>query len=125
MSTTDSSQQRLKRQGEGQGTGFCEPGETTCCLHSLELNFHEDLELDYIILPETFTANYCLGNCTLNDSPAFFLLYDLLSPNNTASSIEPCCATCSTSGTSILYHDGPTIVAETIEGTTVTACGCM
>ena len=122
---TDSSQQRLKRQEEEPGTEFCEQNQTTCCLHSLELNFHEDLGLYHIILPETITANYCLGNCTLDLSPAVFTLYSLLSPNNTASSIEPCCATRSTSGTSILYHDGPTIVAETIEGTTVTACGCM
>ena len=127
-STTDSSQQRLKRQSGSSGIGPCIPDQVTCCLHPLEINFSEDLGLDIIITPQSYTANYCNGTCSLNASPEVFNFYSQLDSTNPASSIVPCCATSNTSSLEIIFIsdiDTGLISVSNLPGATVNTCGCM
>ena len=121
----NTSQQRLKRQEGASGEGHCRPGQATCCLHPLNIHFHDDLGLDFIIQPRSFDANYCLGSCSLFNSPTVFAYYSLLSPNTPASSIEPHCGIRSTRNLEVLMAINGQLVIEEMKDVTVTACGCV
>jgi hypothetical protein len=73
---------------------YCERNESLCCLHPLEINFHTDLGLTFILEPRTYIANFCNGHCPevtgtgLGTSQRFQLLR-FLTPTR---SIRPCCS---------------------------------
>ena len=111
---------------------YCQSNET-CCLHPLSINFQDDLGLDFIIEPKSFYANYCLGTCLYNESPAVYYFYHLLGPNSPASSIQPHCVPRSTRNLNVLLRirlplgQGlirDILLIEELKGMTVTSCGC-
>lgn len=65
-----------------------------CCLNPLEINFHEDLNMRFVVKPPTFRANFCNGYCpegavgTSSVERALLLQHLSSRPTN---SIEPCC----------------------------------
>ena len=137
------SQQRLKRQVEkvpmkldDEYSGFNETldeqsestshdeYETTCSLHALTIHFQRDLGFDFILQPESFNANYCLGTCTLHSSPIVYLLYYRLGPNSPVSSIQPHCVIHSAQNLTLLMKVGSSLVIEQLVGVIATSCGC-
>ena len=136
------SQQRLKRQVEkismnklddDEYSGFNETlesnetshdeHETTCSLHSLTVNF-KDLGLDFIIEPQSFNINYCLGTCNDHLSPIVYEFYRRLGPNSPASSIQPHCAIHTAQSLDVLMKERNTFVIELLKDVIVTSCGC-
>ena len=98
--------------------------ETTCSLHALTIHFQRDLGFDFILQPESFNANYCLGTCALHSSPIVYLLYDRLGPNSPVSSIQPHCAIHSAQSLAVLMKVGSSLVIEQLMGVIATSCGC-
>ena len=98
--------------------------ETTCSLHALTIHFQRDLGFDFILQPESFNANYCLGTCTLHSSPIVYLLYNHLGPNSPVSSIQPHCVMHSTQSLAVLMKVGSSLVIEQLMGVIATSCGC-
>ena len=133
-------QQRLKRKADtsdDESSGFnetlVEESNETCSLHPLSINFQDDLGFDFIILPKSFSANYCLGTCLYNEGPAVYHFYHLLGPNSPASSIQPHCIPRTYRSLEVLlkirFPQGKglikdTFVIEVLQGVTVTSCGC-
>ena len=136
----DTLQQRLKRKADtpdDESSGFnetlVEESNETCSLHPLSINFQDDLGFDFIILPKSFSANYCLGTCLYNEGPAVYQFYHLLGPNSPASSIQPHCIPRTYRSLEVLlkirFPQGKglikdTFVIEVLQGVTVTSCGC-
>ena len=104
--------------------GYCKFNETTCCLHPLRVNYHEDLGFNFILLPKSVDINYCLGTCPVSWSPAVFKIYNLLGSKSPVSSIQPHCVTRSTGSAEVLIIYKQEFMIASIEGITVTSCGC-
>ena len=140
--TTSQQQLRLKRQVEkismnkldDEYSGFNETlesnetshneYETTCSLHSLTVNFQRDLGFDFILEPQSFNINYCLGTCDDHPSPIVYELYHRLGPNSPASSIRPHCAIHSARSLAVLMVVKGVPFIEQLKGVIVTSCGC-
>ena len=75
---------------------YCSDNESMCCLQPLDINFKEDLGIDFITRPKIFRANFCNGYCPeytgteLSTSRRFQILQNLDSSPTRA--IRPCCA---------------------------------
>ena len=123
-------QQRQKRNAaQMTGVGACRTNQSTCCLNHLELNFHDDLGLDFIVLPTTFTANYCEGVCPdmmggQLMTPRIFELFSRLPEMNPGSSLEPCCTGNQYKSLEILIRRGGKYVIEELSHVTVLSCRC-
>ena len=122
-------QQRLRRQTEGPNSGHCSEDQTTCCLQPLNINFQEDLGMDFILQPRSFDANYCEGMCPElvgqdRLTPQLFQFLSMLSPSNPASSIEPCCAGNTYRSLEVLMKVNGVLVIEELQQVTVTSCKC-
>ena len=136
----DLSEQRPKRELDGQDysgdnekvdvsnetldDGYCKFNETTCCLHPLRVKYREDLGFNFILLPKSVDINYCLGTCPVSWSPAVFKIYNLLGSKSPVSSIQPHCVTRSTGSAEVLIIYKQEFMIASIEGITVTSCGC-
>lgn len=91
-------QSRRKRQARINETEYmhCTETESTCCLQPLEINFLQDLGIDFVWKPKTFPANFCEGYCPevsglgLMTSQRHELLRYISS--TPTSQIEPCCS---------------------------------
>ena len=119
----DSSQERLKRQSDGPGVGFCQPDLFTCCLYPLTINFKEDLGFDFILQPPEFSSNYCEGFCSIySDTLMTPRLYDLL--RRIGSSVEPCCVTHTTQNLEVLQKVNGVLVIEELQNVIVNSCRC-
>ena len=86
-----------KRSAGQESSQFCGPTEDLCCLKPLTINFKEDLQMYNVILPTTFEANYCQGNCPGISGTALltsqrYTFLRRLGNNHPAMSLEPCCA---------------------------------
>jgi len=123
-------QQRQKRNTEQlTGVGTCRTNQSTCCLQHLELSFRDDLGLDFIILPTTFTANYCEGVCPevmggQLMTPRIFELFSRLPETNPGSSVEPCCTGNQYKPLEILMQRDGEYVIEELSHVTVLSCRC-
>ena len=104
--------------------GYCKFNETTCCLHPLRVNYHEDLGFNFILYPKSVDINYCLGTCPISWSPAVFKIYNRLGSNSPVSSIQPHCVTRSTGSAEVLIIYKQEFMIASIEGIAVTSCGC-
>lgn len=94
--------------------------ELDCCRYPLEVNFQE-FGWDWIIIPKTYSAYYCSGDCPLPvRDPS-------LHTHVTQDKYKGmCCAPKSTSSISMLYYDERmNIVYGRIPGMTVNNCSCF
>ncbi|XP_070566219.1 growth/differentiation factor 8-like [Ptychodera flava] len=112
-------QQRRRRKRSVQGLE-CPANRvsfTACCRHPLTVNFKE-LEMDWIIAPESYQAYYCTGGCRqLVPSRAFFL---------NQFGIEHCCGPSKMSNLSLLYYnDDKTIIFGKIPKMVIDRCSCF
>ncbi len=124
---------RFRRQSNENtdGVSLCIPNQSTCCVKSLTINFAEDLNMPFIILPKVFTANYCEGICPITAGGDLMTpeLYGFLSrlSNHPAASIEPCCAGNKFKPLVVVMPDPQnpsTIVIEELQQVTVESCRC-
>lgn len=98
LESRDPVQLRTKRQAPPSHIPdeYCSDNESTCCLQPLDINFKDDLGIDFITRPKTFRANFCNGYCPevtgteLSTSQRFQILRHLDSSPTRA--IRPCCA---------------------------------
>ena len=94
---------------KAQGVGYCQPGQTTCCVHPLVINFVDDLGMDLILRPNEYEANYAAGICPLApggalETPRLFQFLSELPEDHPALEIvQPQCV-------GHTYHDFPVII---------------
>lgn len=87
---------RRKRQTvQGVNSEYCfnNPSESNCCIKNLTVDFHEDLNWNWIIYPKRFQPNFCKGQCTKrwpSATQSTTFLMQLRESNPTAAP-EPCC----------------------------------
>lgn len=123
-------QERKKRNAEElTGVGQCSANQSTCCLKHFELNFHQDLGLDFILLPENFTANYCEGVCPeimggQLMTPRIFELFSRLPETNPGSSVEPCCTGSQYKPLEVLVRKDGILKIEELSHVKVLSCRC-
>ena len=117
------------------GSSFCVTNQSTCCLKELIINFKEDLpDMDFIVDPPVFQANYCEGVCpTVAGGDVMTpLLFDFISKlqDHPASSIMPCCSGSSYESLNTLINVGggntthPNLKRHKLENVIVTGCKC-
>ncbi|KAH9418551.1 hypothetical protein DERP_003876 [Dermatophagoides pteronyssinus] len=101
----------------------------TCCKQKLYVDF-KDIGWSWIIYPEGFIANYCMGDCQYshtNDLYAFphsHVLdnYRVVHKNET---ISTCCSPSKLSPLSVVYYDNnKNPIKRDIENMIVDECGC-
>ena len=97
---------RKKRQATSEPDQYCQENDTTCCLHPLNISFVDDLGMNFIRHPASFTTNYCDGYCPVlaglgNTERAQLLRFLVESP---ATSIEPCCTGIEYKPLQVLLH---------------------
>jgi hypothetical protein len=123
-------QERQRRNADRMsGVGACTANRSTCCLKSFELSFHEDLGLNFILLPENFTANYCEGVCPelmggQLMTPRIYELFSRLPETNPGSSVEPCCTGNQYKSQEVLVRRRGELIIEELAHVTVTSCRC-
>lgn len=126
-----SNRNRVRRQSRNSGVSYCNANQSTCCLKNLTVNFAKDLDMGFILFPESFQANYCEGICPLSPggdlmTPQIYSFISELS-NSAATSIEPCCAGNKFKPLTVVIADpknrGGTIVEE-IPQIIVDSCRC-
>jgi hypothetical protein len=123
-------EERLRRSAdELTGVGQCSANQSTCCLKQFELNFHLDLGLTFILLPENFTANYCEGVCPeimggQLMTPRIFELFSRLPETHPGSSVEPCCTGNQYKPLEVLVRKGGELFIEELSHVTVMSCRC-
>ena len=123
-------QERKRRNAdELTGVGKCSANQSTCCLKNFQLNFHDDLGLSFILLPENFTANYCEGVCPeimggQLMTPRIFELFSRLPETNPGSSVEPCCTGNQYKPLEVLVRKDGELFIEELSHVTVLSCRC-
>lgn len=124
----------LKRRRKRQQTNnidndhcFNNTNETNCCIKELTVDFHEDLGMDWIIFPHTFTPNYCKGQCVDPNWPtatnSTYYLIKLRQSNPTAAP-EPCCVAHDLQPLTVLMALNGKVVVEAIPGMITNSCIC-
>ena len=97
-SLEDPAEERQRRQTSLEADAdYClaNPTETRCCVKSLVINFHSDLNWKWILWPRNVRINYCAGLCpytwptTTERYPKVLRQYRYLNPTAAA---EPCCS---------------------------------
>jgi hypothetical protein len=99
---------------------------TNCCLRNLTIDF---LELDLhttIILPHTFDANYCQGQCRGDWASASRSTSNImqLRENNPTAAAEPCCVPHKTRPLSVLMVVNGSVQVNDIPDMIVDSCIC-
>lgn len=102
------------------------PNET-CCKRDLTVNFHEDLGLDFIRYPPSFTSNYCKGGCKNPHLPSAtksteFLM--TLRQSNPTAAAEPCCVPHRTRPLLVVMFLNNQIELEELPDMIVDSCIC-
>jgi hypothetical protein len=122
-------ERRRRNADELTGVGQCSANQSTCCLKNFQLNFHDDLGLSFILLPENFTANYCEGVCPeimggQLMTPRIFELFSRLPETNPGSSVEPCCTGNQYKPLEVLVRKDGELFIEELSHVTVLSCRC-
>lgn len=118
----------ISRQRRSQA---CLP-DRACCLTYFYMNFTEIGWDDWIIQPKGYEANYCTGNCLLNqqkDPHSTLLRTIAYSKGRRAEQFDeqmiPCCAPKSFQPLRIIYAVGPNdIRIKKVNGMKAYSCGC-
>lgn len=108
---------------------FCFANFTTnCCVRSLTVNFHTDLNWTWVVHPPTYDPNYCSGDCPYLWPAATFHAENLQTVKflNPAASAEPCCVPAVLLPLTILREDEVTgaLVLEPLSEMIVDSCIC-
>ncbi|XP_027764876.1 inhibin beta E chain [Empidonax traillii] len=110
----------------------CSPTSSLCCRKDYYVDFRDIGWNDWIIKPEGYQINYCVGQCPLHmaGSPGMAssfhtAVFNLVKANNVQASGHSCCVPTRRRPLSVLYFDrNSNIVKTDIPDMIVDACGC-
>ncbi|NXW67420.1 INHBC protein, partial [Hirundo rustica] len=110
----------------------CSQNSDLCCRKDYYVDFRDIGWNDWIIKPEGYQINYCVGQCPLHvaGSPGMAssfhtAVFNLVKANNIQASGHSCCVPTRRRPLSILYFDrNSNIVKTDIPDMIVDACGC-
>ncbi|XP_010186294.1 PREDICTED: inhibin beta E chain-like, partial [Mesitornis unicolor] len=110
----------------------CSQNSNLCCLKDYYVDFRDIGWNDWIIKPEGYQINYCVGQCPLHvaGSPGMAssfhtAVFNLVKANNIQASGHSCCVPTRRRPLSVLYFDrNSNIVKTDIPDMIVDACGC-
>lgn len=110
----------------------CSHNSKLCCRKDFYVDFRDIGWNDWIIKPEGYQINYCVGQCPLHvaGSPGMAssfhtAVFNLVKANNIQASGHSCCVPTRRRPLSVLYFDrNSNIVKTDIPDMIVDACGC-
>ncbi|NXM66635.1 INHBC protein, partial [Serilophus lunatus] len=110
----------------------CSQNSNLCCRKDYYVDFRDIGWNDWIIKPEGYQINYCVGQCPLHvaGSPGMAssfhtAVFNLVKANNVQASGHSCCVPTRRRPLSVLYFDrNSNIVKTDIPDMIVDACGC-
>ncbi|NWH81039.1 INHBC protein, partial [Piaya cayana] len=110
----------------------CSQNSNLCCRKDYYVDFRDIGWNDWIIKPEGYQINYCVGQCPLHvaGSPGMAssfhtAVFNLVKANNVHASGHSCCVPTRRRPLSVLYFDrNSNIVKTDIPDMIVDACGC-
>ncbi|NXA77537.1 INHBC protein, partial [Thryothorus ludovicianus] len=110
----------------------CTQNSNLCCRKDYYVDFRDIGWNDWIIKPEGYQINYCVGQCPLHvaGSPGMAssfhtAVFNLVKANNVQASGHSCCVPTRRRPLSVLYFDrNSNIVKTDIPDMIVDACGC-
>ncbi|XP_023799020.1 inhibin beta C chain-like [Cyanistes caeruleus] len=110
----------------------CSQNSKLCCRKDYYVDFRDIGWNDWIIKPEGYQINYCVGQCPLHvaGSPGMAssfhtAVFNLVKANNIQASGHSCCVPTRRRPLSVLYFDrNSNIVKTDIPDMIVDACGC-
>ncbi|NXH13752.1 INHBC protein, partial [Bucco capensis] len=110
----------------------CSQNSDLCCRKDYYVDFRDIGWNDWIIKPEGYQINYCVGQCPLHvaGSPGMAssfhtAVFNLVKANNIQASGHSCCVPTRRRPLSVLYFDrNSNIVKTDIPDMIVDACGC-
>ncbi|XP_057898000.1 inhibin beta C chain-like [Melospiza georgiana] len=110
----------------------CSQNSDLCCRKDFYVDFRDIGWNDWIIKPEGYQINYCVGQCPLHvaGSPGMAssfhtAVFNLVKANNVQASGHSCCVPTRRRPLSVLYFDrNSNIVKTDIPDMIVDACGC-
>lgn len=125
-------QARVRGRRVGKRSLHCAPDSALCCLQDYYVDFRAIGWHDWIIKPEGYQLNYCVGQCPLHvaGSPGMAASFhsavlNLVKANSIAGAGHACCVPTHRQPLSVLYFDrGSNIVKTDIPDMIVEACGC-
>ncbi|XP_019387215.1 PREDICTED: inhibin beta C chain-like [Crocodylus porosus] len=125
-------QARARGRRVGKRSLRCAPDSALCCLQDYYVDFRNIGWHDWIIKPEGYQLNYCVGQCPLHvaGSPGMAASFhsavlNLVKANSIAGAGHACCVPTHRRPLSVLYFDrGSNIVKTDIPDMIVEACGC-
>ena len=122
-------ERKRKKRSQSLNSEYCDdnPNQFHCCIHKLEVDFHRDLNLTFILYPYTFTPNYCHGLCPIPFRKNFvqMSIEDYYQQNDIGE--EPCCTIHSIRSLLVIIQsqgDDSFIMAE-IQNMEIQSCGCV
>ncbi|KAM8990276.1 inhibin beta E chain-like [Ara ararauna] len=110
----------------------CSQNSNLCCRKDYYVDFRDIGWNDWIIKPEGYQINYCVGQCPLHvaGSPGMAssfhtAVFNLVKANNVQASGHSCCVPTRRQPLSVLYFDrNSNIVKTDIPDMIIDACGC-
>ncbi|XP_063997609.1 inhibin beta C chain-like [Pogoniulus pusillus] len=125
---------RLREPGHrvGKRSLRCSQNSNLCCRRDYYVDFRDIGWSDWIIKPEGYQINYCVGQCPLHvaGSPGMAssfhtAVFNLVKANNIQASGHSCCVPTRRRPLSVLYFDRHSNIVKTdIPDMIVDACGC-
>uniref|UniRef100_A0A8C8RFD7 TGF-beta family profile domain-containing protein n=1 Tax=Pelusios castaneus TaxID=367368 RepID=A0A8C8RFD7_9SAUR len=110
----------------------CDQNSNLCCRKDYYVDFRDIGWDDWIIKPEGYQINYCVGQCPLHvasspgmASSSHTAVFNLIRAHNTQTGGQSCCVPTRRRPLSILYFDRHSNIVKTdIPDMIVDACGC-
>ncbi|XP_030051083.1 inhibin beta B chain [Microcaecilia unicolor] len=110
----------------------CDQNTKLCCRKDYYVNFKDIGWTDWIIMPEGYQINYCIGTCPMHIAGApgmaasfHSAVLSLIKANNIHTGISSCCVPTERRPLSMLYFDKDNNIVKTdIPNMIVEACGC-
>ncbi|XP_067385738.1 inhibin beta C chain-like [Emydura macquarii macquarii] len=110
----------------------CEQNAHLCCRQDYYVDFRDIGWDDWIIKPEGYQINYCVGQCPLHvasspgmASSSHTAVFNLIRAHNSQTGGQSCCVPTRRRPLSVLYFDrNSNIVKTDIPDMVVDACGC-
>lgn len=123
-------EQKRRKRRQAVDSGYCSNNSNAahCCIRNLEVNFHTDLNLTWVIYPLTFTPNYCRGFCPIPFLGDGFLRMSIQQFYETSEIAgAPCCTIYSMDPLLMIFQDprNDEIIMADVPDMEIKSCGCV
>lgn len=122
--------QKQRKRRQVVDSEYCSrnPDAVYCCIRNLEVDFHTDLNLTFVIYPFTFRPNFCQGLCPvpyLDDNFIRVSVQEYYQANDLGGG--PCCTIYSMDPLLMLIQDQSTgaVIMTDVPDMEITSCGCV